>query len=65
LLGTVERVSHETPASNSLVSLQGQENGRRCTPQEFVAHKVLEEHAAEVETDAIVQEGVTDEVHHS
>ncbi|XP_033606751.1 mutS protein homolog 4 isoform X2 [Cryptotermes secundus] len=61
LLDTLERVSQEMPASNSLVSLQHQENRRCCTPQEMVAQKVLEKHATEVETDITVQEEVTDE----
>jgi hypothetical protein len=53
------------PVSKSLVSLQHQENGRCCTPQEMVAHKVLEKHATEVETDTTLQEEVTDEVDQS
>jgi hypothetical protein len=65
LLDTSERVSQEIPASNSLVSLQHQENGRFCPSQEKVAHKVFERHAAEAETDTTVQEEVTDEVDHS
>jgi hypothetical protein len=52
------------PASNSLVSLQHQDNGRCCTPQEMAAHKSLEKHATEIETDAILQEEITDEVDH-
>jgi hypothetical protein len=63
LLDTIERVSKEIPAI--LVSLQRQENRRCSTPQEMVAHKVLEKHATEVETHTTGQEEITDEVHHS